>query len=90
MKTYLRREISEKEFFVGQLGNLVIHLIYKQDFEELSRLALNLDLAEKFRKRHPNKRLVVYAPACFLSEEDLEEIQIDFVGIPYSLFQRNK
>jgi adenine-specific DNA-methyltransferase len=83
------KNISEKDYFVGQHGNSVIHLIYKQDFEQLTHLALNLELAEKFRKAHPKKRLVVYAPACFLSEEDLEEFQIDFVGIPYDLFQRN-
>jgi adenine-specific DNA-methyltransferase len=83
------KNISEKEYFVGQHGNNVIHLIYKQDFEQLTHLALNLELAEQFRKAHPKRRLVVYAPACFLSEEDLEEFQIDFVGIPYDLFQRN-
>ncbi|MCX6143559.1 MAG: site-specific DNA-methyltransferase [Ignavibacteriales bacterium] len=85
-----RRKISEDDYFVGYHGSLAVYLIYRSDVEELGRLALNLQLAEKFRKSNPNKRLVVYAPACFLSEEDLEELQIDFVGIPYSLFQRNK
>jgi hypothetical protein len=51
-------------------------------------MALNLDLAEKFRKANAQKRLVVYSPACFLSEEDLEELQIDYVSIPYNLFHR--
>ena len=83
------KAINENEYFVGEFGSLAIHLIFKQDFGQLTRLALNLELTEKFRKVHPKKRLVVYAPACFLSEEDLEEMQIDFVNIPYNLFQRN-
>lgn len=80
--------ISEDDYFVGIHGKLAVHLIYKQDFEQLTRLALNLELAEKFRKAHRQKRIVVYAPACFLGEEDLEQLQIDFVSIPYNLFER--
>ncbi len=83
------KKINEKDFFIGYYGELAIHLVYKKDYDQLTKLALNLEKAEKFRKAHPKKRLIVYAPACFLSEEDLEEFRIDFVGIPYNLFQRN-
>jgi adenine-specific DNA-methyltransferase len=80
--------INEKESFVGLHGASAIHLIYTQNIDKLTKLALNLERAQELRKTFPKKRLIVYAPACFLSEEDLELLQIDFVGIPYNLFQR--
>jgi adenine-specific DNA-methyltransferase len=82
------QDINEAGYFVGHHGKLSIYLIYKQDFEQLTRLALNLELAERFRNANRQKRVVVYAPACFLGEEDLQELQIDFVSIPYNLFER--
>jgi adenine-specific DNA-methyltransferase len=83
------KAINEKDCFVGKFGNSVIYLIYKQDFDKLTRLALNLTLAEKIKKDYPKKKVIVYAPACFLDEEYLDENQIHFVSIPYDLFQRN-
>ncbi|MGD0235451.1 MAG: hypothetical protein ABSC55_13060 [Syntrophorhabdales bacterium] len=80
--------VDEKTFFVGEAGTSVIFLIYKQNFEELTSMALNLTVAEKITKDHPKKRIVVYAPACFLEEDYMREKNIDYVGIPYNLFQR--
>lgn len=81
-------EINEKNYFVGNFGSSAIYLIYKKDFESLKNLALTLELAEKFKKENKKKRLIVYAPACFLDEEYLTENQISFVGIPYNLFEK--
>ncbi len=81
-------DINEKTYFVGEQGNSVIYLVYKQDFEELTRMALNLSLAEKITEGKKNKRIVVYAPACFLEEDYMREKNIEYVGIPYNLFQR--
>lgn len=83
------KKVDASKFYVSTLGNTVIYLVYKQDYSELSRLALNLSLAEQIRKDHPKKKVIVYAPACFLDEDYLEEHQIHFVSIPYNLFQRN-
>jgi adenine-specific DNA-methyltransferase len=80
--------INEKTYFVGEFNHSVIYLIYKQNFEELTRLALNLPLAEKFSADNPGKKIIVYAPACFLEEDFMEEKKIEFVGIPYNLFRR--
>ena len=82
------KKISEKKFFVGDFGNQAIYLIYKQDYEALTRMALNLEVAERISAEQPNKKRIVYAPACFLDEEYMEEKQIEFVNIPYNLFQR--
>lgn len=81
-------KISEKRFFVGNFGKQAVYLIYKQDFEKLTRMALNLEVAEKIIAEQPNKKRIVYAPACFLDEEYMEAKQIEFVSIPYNLFQR--
>jgi len=85
-----KKSINEKSFFVGDTGNSVIYLVYKQNFEELTRMALNLTLAEKIIAEHPKRRVVVYAPACFLEEDYMTEKGIDYVGIPYNLFQRSE
>jgi len=83
-------KIKEKDFFVGEYGKQAIYLVYKQDYETLTRLALNLTLAEKIKEQQPGKKRIVYAPSCFLDEEYLTDNQIEYVGIPYNLFQRNQ
>jgi adenine-specific DNA-methyltransferase len=82
------KKINEKKFFIGVFGKQAIYLIYKQDYEALTRMALNLELAEKIIADQPDKKRIVYAPACFLDEEYMEANQIEFVSIPYNLFQR--
>ncbi len=84
------KKIKGKDYYVGEFGNQVIYLIYKEDFNSLTKMALTLELAEKFISANPNKRIIVYAPACFVDQEYLNENQIEFVSIPYNLFQRNK
>ena len=75
-------------YFVGTAGNRAIYLVYEPDYQALTKLALNLSLAQTMHTAHPKKKIVVYAPACFLDDEHLEAWQIEFVGIPYNLFQR--
>ncbi len=80
--------INDKNHFVGNHGAKAFYLIYEQDVETLTRLALNLSIAEDIVKNSPNKRRVIYAPACFLDSDYMEEKQIEFVSIPYNLFER--
>ena len=83
------KKIDPKKYFVAQYGSSVIYLVYKQDNNELTKLALNLSLSRQIIADHPKKKIIVYAPACFLDEEYLEEHQIQFISIPYNLFQHN-
>jgi adenine-specific DNA-methyltransferase len=83
-------KINEADFYVGEHGKQAIYLVYKQDYETLTRLALNLTLAEKIKTQQPGKKRIVYAPSCFLDEEYLTDNQIEYVGIPYNLFQRTQ
>ncbi len=84
------KKIDPKNHFVGTHGPKNFYLIYEQDFDKLTRLALNLHIAEEMKKHATNKRMVVYAPACFLDSEYLEEKQIEFVSIPYNLFEKKE
>jgi len=83
-------KINETDYFVGESGKQAIYLVYKQDYDTLTRLALNLTIAEKIKEQQPDKKRIVYAPSCFLDEEYLTDNQIEYVGIPYNLFQRNQ
>jgi adenine-specific DNA-methyltransferase len=82
--------VNEKTYFVGERGSSVIYLVYKQNFDELTSMALNLSLAEKITAENPKKKVIVYAPACFLEEDYMNEKHIDYVGIPYNLFKREE
>jgi len=81
-------KINEADYYVGEYGKQAIYLVYKQDYDTLTRLALNLSLAKKIKEQQPGKKRIVYAPSCFLDEEYLTDNQIEYVGIPYNLFQR--
>jgi len=83
-------KIDVPNYFVGTHGPKNIYLIYKQDFDKLSRMALNLHIAEQIIEHSKGKRIIIYAPACFLDNEYLDEKQIEFVSIPYNLFEKSQ
>jgi hypothetical protein len=59
----------------------------KKDIDKLKKLAITLDWAEKISKKDSGKK-IVYAPACFLDDESLEKFNIQYVSIPYNLFEK--
>lgn len=81
-------QINPGDYLVASLKNFSIHLIYVQDFDKLTKLALTLKIAEQILKKFPGKRHVVYAPACFLDYDYMMDNQIEFVSIPYNLYQK--
>lgn len=81
------KSISEKTFFVGKAENETVYLLYKQDIEALKKLAITLDWARDTHEKDSGKK-IVYAPACYLDDEALEQYNIKFVSIPYNLFER--
>jgi len=83
------RQVEKNVYLVGSQSRAEIYLLYSQDYDELTRLALNLDVAEKVTTSS-QKRYIVYAPACFLDEDYLRNKHIEFVNIPYGLFQRKE
>lgn len=84
-----KENINAENHLVGTKGSQVIYLIYEQDFDKLTRMALTLDIAEQIIAHSPGKRRTVFAPSCFLDEDYMTEKQIEFVSVPYNLFERN-
>lgn len=64
-----------------------IYLIYKDKIEDLKNLAITRDWLESVKGKEGKK--IVYAPACFLDKEVLDEHEISFVQIPFNLFSRS-
>lgn len=79
--------INEKDYFVGKINSKTIYLIYEKDMDKLKKMAITLNWAEEVNKKDNGKK-IVYAPACFLDEEYLERFNINFVSIPYNLFEK--
>jgi adenine-specific DNA-methyltransferase len=80
-------KIKEQDFYVGRDDSETIYLLYKQNPEALKTLAITLDWAQVAHRKHSGKK-IVYAPACYLDEESLDKFNIQFVSIPYNLFER--
>lgn len=83
-----RSKVNPAQHFVGVHGREAIYLIYEQNMEKLTRLALTLDLAKQIIAQSPKKHRTIYAPCCFLDEEYMTEEHIDFISVPYNLFER--
>lgn len=83
-----KEKIDQERNFVGLKGSIAVYLIYKQDMDQLTRLALTLQRAEQIIKDSPGMRRIVFAPSCFLDEEYMKAMQIEFVSVPYNLFER--
>ena len=81
------KTINEHDYYVGKANGASIYLIYEKNKEKLKRLAVTLEWAEKIHKKDNGKK-IVYAPACFLDGEYLENFNIQFVSIPYSIFEK--
>lgn len=81
------KKIKEKDYFVGKSGSESIYLLYENDFKKLKNLSVTLDWADQIHKKDSGRKLV-YAPACFLDDENLEKFNMQFVSIPYNLFER--
>ena len=81
------KSINEDRYFVCKNKEESIYLIYQKDKDKLKNLAITLDWAEETNKKDGGKK-IVYAPACFLDEEYLEKFNIQFVSVPYNLFEK--
>ena len=87
--TYLETPTLDRRIhYVGANSSSAIYLIYEPDIDKLTQMALTIEIAEKIIAHNSKKRKLIYAPACFLDEEYMEEQQIDFVSVPYNLFER--
>lgn len=81
-------KINEKTGLVGKDDGASVYLLYEQDVNALKKLAITLDWAQKTHDKDAGRK-IVYAPACYLDDEALDQYNIRFVGIPYNLFERS-
>ena len=82
-------QFKRKKYILESFSEARRYICFMKKIFSLKKIfALTLELAEKFKNKNKKKRLIVYAPACFLDEEYLTENQISFVGIPYNLFEK--
>lgn len=80
--------INKHLYFAGSVAEANIYILYDPDYEQLIRMALNLDIANILIEHGKGKKKIVYAPACFLDDDYLQSHQLEFVNIPYGLFGR--
>jgi adenine-specific DNA-methyltransferase len=80
-------KIKETESFVGKGDGESVYLLYKKDMEALKSFAITLDWAQETSKKDKGKK-IVYAPACYLDDETLDQYNITFVSVPYNLFEK--
>jgi len=83
------KDIDEKKYLAGKVDHTEVYLLYTPDMEELKKMAITFEWAKEISKGNENKK-IVYAPACFMDDEYLEQFNIKFVSIPYNLFEREK
>jgi adenine-specific DNA-methyltransferase len=51
------------------------------------QIAHTLDWAQETHAKDKGKK-IVYAPACYLDDETLDQYNITFVSVPYNLFEK--
>ena len=83
------KDIDEKKYLAGKIDNTEVYLLYTPDMEELKKMAITFEWAKDISKGNESRK-IVYAPACFMDDEYLEQFNMKFVSIPYNLFEREK
>jgi len=80
------KQSNENWEILSKTKSTGVYLIYKDNIDELKKLAITRDWLEIVKSKAGRK--IVYAPACFLDKEVLDEHNISFVQIPFNLFKR--
>lgn len=81
------KKIDEKTFYIGSSSTFEVFLMYSANKEELKKMALNLEFAEKIQKQFPTRQKLVFAPACFMEDYHLREFNIRFAQLPFEIYR---
>ena len=83
--------VREADYFLGEVGDQCVWLVYKPDLDWLKSpaAALTLRRAREIGAIAPNKRHLVIAPARYVSQEMLTQhnIPVEFVPLPFALYR---
>jgi adenine-specific DNA-methyltransferase len=74
-KEFPAGKLDQKSFYVGSSESTDIYLIYKPETDYLRNAALTLDIARSVKAK-PGRRVIVFAPAKYLDQEQLDEFGI--------------
>ncbi|MDP2643262.1 MAG: site-specific DNA-methyltransferase [Candidatus Peregrinibacteria bacterium] len=81
------KKIDEKTFHIGTSNTFEVFLIYAPDKKKLKDMALNIDFAEKINSKFPTRQKLVFAPACFMEDYNLKELNIRFAQLPFEIYR---
>lgn len=79
-------KIDQKSNYIGESKDYEIYLFYKPDIEYLKSTALTLERAKTLGKHNGKKRLV-FAPAKFVDNSTLTDLQIEFCQLPFEIYK---
>jgi len=82
------KAVDQKKRLIGETPNYQVFLFYESDMQKLKSLALTLEIAEKLPPLKSAKRRLVFAPTKYLDQEFLDKYKIDFVQLPFEIYQR--
>jgi len=87
-KNINEKKIKESTGFIGETEEYEVYLLYKPDLEWLKTTALDLEKAKKIAGKKGRKKKLVFAPAKYLDEEALRELNIEFAQLPFGIYRR--
>jgi adenine-specific DNA-methyltransferase len=86
-EAFKEKNVNENTGLIGEGKEYVVYMLYKPDMDYLKTTALTLERAEALGKFKGKKRLV-FAPAKYLDQDNLERLHIDFAQLPFEIYQR--
>jgi len=83
---FKEKAVDEKRNFIGETAQYEAYLFYKPDVEYLKKTALTLDMAKSLPAS--KKKRLIFAPAKFLDQEQLDTYNIHFSQLPFEIYRR--
>jgi adenine-specific DNA-methyltransferase len=83
---FKEKGVNEKRNYIGETTQYEAYLFYKPDVEYLKKTALTLDIAKSLPTT--KKKKLVFAPAKFLDQEQLDTYNIHFSQLPFEIYRR--
>ena len=80
--------VRGKENFIGRTETHDVYLWYEPDVKKLKDMAFTLDDVDALGKTLAGRRRLVFAPMKYVDQEDLDASDIDFVHLPYEIYER--
>lgn len=80
-------KLDEKNEFVGASSEYDVYMLYRPDVEYLKATALTWDRAKELSKQAKGRRVLVFAPAKYIEQSDLNELKITFCQLPFEIYK---